>query len=136
VWRFNVNYLLNSKQKRQLSVLLRTFSMIHTVNFPTILQDNHASAIDSVSVDESRLYSCIVVPLSNALSDHDSQCLIFNKLFVTDNKNNNKLRNKFKSRLSTCETIIFLNSYQMKHGKKYIIILMLTLLLTIFYQHF
>jgi hypothetical protein len=37
--------------------------------------------------------------------DHDAQCLIFDKFFVTDNKNENKQRNKFKSRLITCETI-------------------------------
>jgi hypothetical protein len=79
--------------------------MIHTVHFPTRLQNNHASAIDNVFVDESRLYSCIIFPLSNALSDHDAQRLIFDKYFVTDNKNNNKSRNKFKSRLITCETI-------------------------------
>jgi hypothetical protein len=78
--------------------------MIHTVNFPTRLQNNHASAIDNVFVDETRLYSSIIFPLSNALSDHDAQCLIFDKFFVT-NKNNNKLRNKFKSRLITCEPI-------------------------------
>jgi hypothetical protein len=106
---FNVDYLLNSNQKQQLSVLLRPFHMIHTVNFPTRLQNNHASAIDSVFVDESRLYSCIIFPLSNALSDHDAQCLIFDKYFVTDNKNNNKSRNKFKSRLITCETINYIS---------------------------
>jgi hypothetical protein len=102
---FNVDCLLNSNKKQQLSVLLHTFNLIHTVNFPIRLHNNHASATDNVFVDESRLYSCIIFPLSNALSYHDAQCLIFGKFFITDNKNNNKLRNKFKSRLITCETI-------------------------------
>jgi hypothetical protein len=75
--------------------------MIRTVNFPTRLQNNHAPAADNVFVDESRLYSCIIFPLPNALSE----CLIFDKFFVTDNKNNNKLRNKCKSRLIACETM-------------------------------
>jgi hypothetical protein len=44
-------------------------------------------------------------PISNALSDHDAQYLIFDKYFVHVNKTNNKLRNKFKSRLITCGTI-------------------------------
>jgi hypothetical protein len=105
VWRFNVDYLLNDNQKQQLLALLTSFNMIHTVNFPTRLQNNHASAIDSVFVDESRLSSCITFPISNALSDHDAQCLILDKYFVTVNKTNNKLRNKFNSRLITCETI-------------------------------
>jgi hypothetical protein len=46
-----------------------------------------------------------VFPLSNALSDHDAQCLIVDKYFVNANKINTKLRNKFKFRLITCETI-------------------------------
>jgi hypothetical protein len=79
--------------------------MIHTVNFPTGLQNNHASAIDNVFVDESGLSSCITFPLSSVLSDHDAQCLILDKYSVTVNKTNNKLRNKFKSRIITCETI-------------------------------
>jgi hypothetical protein len=84
---FNVDYLLNDNRKQQLSVLLSTYNMIHTVN----LQNNHASAIYNVFVGESKLSSCIIFPLSNALSDHDAQCLILNKFFVTDNEINNKL---------------------------------------------
>jgi hypothetical protein len=56
---FNVDYLLNDIRKQQLSILFHTLKMIHTVNFPTRLQNNHASNIDNVSVDESRLSSCI-----------------------------------------------------------------------------
>jgi hypothetical protein len=102
---FNVDYLLNNNRKQQLLVLLSTFNMIPTVNFPTRLQNNHASSIDNVFVDESKTSSCIIFPLFNALSDHDAQCLIFDKYCVTVNKINNKSRNKFKSRLITCETI-------------------------------
>jgi endonuclease/exonuclease/phosphatase family metal-dependent hydrolase len=83
---FNVDYLLNDNQKQQLSALLTTFNMIHIVNFPTRLQNNCASAINSVFVDESRLSSCITFRLSNALFDHDAQCLIHDKYFVTVNK--------------------------------------------------
>jgi endonuclease/exonuclease/phosphatase family metal-dependent hydrolase len=50
---FNIDYLLNDNRKKQLSVLFNTFNIIHTVNFPTRLQKNHASAIDNVFVDES-----------------------------------------------------------------------------------
>jgi hypothetical protein len=79
----------------------------------------------------------VTFPLSSALCDHDAQCLILDKYVVTVNKTNNKLSNKFKLRLITCETIlIFLDSYIMKHGKKFIIILVLTVILINFYQHF
>jgi endonuclease/exonuclease/phosphatase family metal-dependent hydrolase len=56
---FNVDYILNSNHKQQLSVLLRTFKMVHTVNFPTRFQNNHVTAIDNVFVDEPTLYSSI-----------------------------------------------------------------------------
>jgi hypothetical protein len=102
---FNVDYLLNDNRKQQLSVVFNTFNIIHTVNFPTRLQNNHASAIDNVFVNESRLSSCITLPLCNALSDHDAQCFILDKYFATVNKTKNKSRNKFKSRLMTSETI-------------------------------
>jgi endonuclease/exonuclease/phosphatase family metal-dependent hydrolase len=56
---FNVIYLQNCNQKQQLSVLLGTFNMIHTVNFPTRVQNYHASAIDNIFIDTSRSYSYI-----------------------------------------------------------------------------
>jgi regulator of RNase E activity RraB len=55
---FDVDCLLIDNQKQQLLALLTTVNMIHTVNFPTRLQNNHASAIDNVFIDESRLSSC------------------------------------------------------------------------------
>jgi hypothetical protein len=76
----------------------------HTVNFPIRSQINHASATDNGFVDTPRLYSYIF-PLFNALSDHDAQCLILNNFFVIDNINNNKVRNKSKTRLIMDETI-------------------------------
>jgi exonuclease III len=57
---FNVDYLLNTNQKQQLSVLLCTLNVRHTLNFPTRLQNNHASATDNAFVVESRLYCCII----------------------------------------------------------------------------
>jgi hypothetical protein len=39
------------------------------------------------------------------------QCLILDKYFVAVNKTNNKLRNKFKSRLITCESIYYFSAH-------------------------
>jgi hypothetical protein len=102
---FNIDYLLNDNHKQQLSVLLNTFNMVHTVNFPNKLQNNHASAIDNISVDKLRLSSCVTVPLCNALSDHQTQCLILHKFFATSSKIINRPRFRHKSRLFTSETI-------------------------------
>jgi hypothetical protein len=81
--------------------------MVHTVNFPTRLQNIHAStsAVDNILVDKSRLSSCITLPLCNALSDHEAQCFILDKYFATTNKINNKSISSYKSRLLTSETI-------------------------------
>jgi hypothetical protein len=85
------------------------FTRLHAHTFQKIILIcitiiNHASAIHNVFVDTSRLYSYIF-PLINALPDHDAQCLIFDKFFDSDNRNNNKARNKFKTRLIMDETI-------------------------------
>jgi hypothetical protein len=93
---FNVHYLLNNNRKQLLSVLFHTFNMIHTLNFFTRWQNNHASAIDNFFIDESRLSSCITLPLCNALSDHDAQYFILDRYFATVNKTNNESKNKFK----------------------------------------
>ena len=53
---FNVDYLQNCNQKQELSVLLGTCNMIHTVNFPTRVQQLHVSAIDNIFIDTSRSY--------------------------------------------------------------------------------
>ena len=45
---FNVDYLCNCTHKRELSILLGTYNMTHTLDFPTRLQNGHSSAIDTV----------------------------------------------------------------------------------------
>ena len=59
--------------------------MIHTVDFPTRLQNGHSSATDNIFLDKSRSQSYKIIPLTNALSDHEAQCIILNKFF-TDSK--------------------------------------------------
>jgi hypothetical protein len=78
--------------------------MVHTVNFPTRLQNNHAPAIVNIFVDKLRLSSCVTVPLCNALSDHQAQCLTLDKFFATSSKIINRPRFRHKSRLFTSET--------------------------------
>jgi hypothetical protein len=102
---FNVDYLLNDNRKQQLSVLLNTFNMVHTVNFSTRLQNNHASAIDNIFVDKLRLSSYVTVPLCNALSDHQAQCLILHKFFAISSKIINRPRFRHKSIFFTSDSI-------------------------------
>ena len=76
--------------KQKLSLLLGAYNMMNTVNFPTRLQNGHLSAIDSNFVDNSRMQSYEIFPLSNALSDHKAQCLILNKFFSESKVKNDK----------------------------------------------
>jgi exonuclease III len=64
----NTDYLLNSSRKQQFPILLNTYNTSHTVTFPTRFEKDHASAI----VENSRLFGCMVFPLSNGLSDHNA----------------------------------------------------------------
>jgi hypothetical protein len=77
----NVGYLINCDHKQQLSSLLGTYNMFYTVNFPTRFQNNHNLALDNIFIDKSRLHTYVVLPWSNALYDHDAQCLILNNFF-------------------------------------------------------
>jgi endonuclease/exonuclease/phosphatase family metal-dependent hydrolase len=63
----NIDYLSNSSRKQQFSILLNTYNMSHTVNFPTRFEKNHASAIDNIFVENSRLLGCMVFPSSNGV---------------------------------------------------------------------
>jgi hypothetical protein len=102
---FNVDFLLNRGRKKQLSKLLGTVNMISTVDFPTRIQSGHLSAIDNVFVDTLRLDSFTVIPLQNALSDHDAQFLIITNFFSKATSNTNRHENKPTFRLINCETI-------------------------------
>jgi hypothetical protein len=49
--------------------------------FPTRFPNGHFSAIDNIFVGKSRMQSYVIFPLSNALSDHEAQCIILNFFF-------------------------------------------------------
>jgi hypothetical protein len=102
----NINYLLNSCRKQQFCLLLNTY-MSHTVNFPTRFENNHASAIDNIFVENSRLLGCTIFPLTNSLSDNDAQCIILNKFFTKKQA----VKNKLRTRLITKDTIVLFSSY-------------------------
>jgi hypothetical protein len=77
----NVNYLLDSYHKAQLSTLLNTFNVTHTISFPTRIYHSKGSAINNIFIDNTRLHSFIVSPIVNGLSDHDAQYLVLKKAF-------------------------------------------------------
>jgi len=71
----NIDYLIDSVRKSQLDALLTTYNLTSTVNFPTRIQKNSATAIDNIFIDTSKLGNYIISPLINGLSDHDAQII-------------------------------------------------------------
>jgi hypothetical protein len=49
-----VDYLIDNDRKKQLSVLLNTYNLSHTICFPTTIQNNLGTAIDNFFLDNSR----------------------------------------------------------------------------------
>jgi len=60
------------------------------VDFPTKF---HSSAIDNIFVDKSRMHSYVIFPLSNALFDHATQCIILNNFSLETEVKNGKYKN-------------------------------------------
>jgi hypothetical protein len=63
------------------------------------------SAIDNIFVDKSRNQSYKIIPLSDALPDHEAQCIILNKFFPATELKNVKHKNTHKVKLIVRETM-------------------------------
>ena len=82
----NIDYLSDNHMRQQLTQLLGTYNMLHTVNFPTRFQKNCGSAIDNIFINKSQLHLYNVLPLYNGLSDQDAQCLVPKNFFSKGKK--------------------------------------------------
>jgi hypothetical protein len=71
----NVNYLVDNNRKKCLGSLLPSYNLSSTVNFLTRIQNNSISAIDNIFVDNTKLETYTLTPLSNGLSDYEAQFL-------------------------------------------------------------
>jgi ribosomal protein L33 len=68
----------------QIALLMQSYNIFHTVEFPTRISKNTGTAIDNIFMDNARINSFKVTPLINGLSDHDAQCLVINNIFNLD----------------------------------------------------
>jgi hypothetical protein len=90
----NINYLVDSNNKKQLDVLLSSFNLFSIVDFPTRIQSNSSSAIDNIFIDFHRLGNYTICPYINGLSDHDAQILYLNNIdLYTRNNGRHFVRN-------------------------------------------
>jgi hypothetical protein len=56
-----------------MDLLLASYNLLSTINFPTRLQNGSATAIDNIFIDASLHGNYAIYPLSNGLLDHDAQ---------------------------------------------------------------
>lgn len=63
-------------------MLLASYNLSSTVNFPTRLQNNSATAIDNIFIDVSLQENYAIFPLCNGLSDHDAQLIVLTDVKV------------------------------------------------------
>ena len=73
---FNVNYLTDLTHKQLLDLLLASYDLSSTVQFPIRIQNNSYSAIDNIFINTHKFCDFSVSPIINRLSDHDAQNII------------------------------------------------------------
>jgi len=72
----NINYLIDSTHKQLLDLLLASYSLCSTVQFPTRIQNNSYPAIDNIFIKTFKLNDFSLLPIINGLPDHDAQRII------------------------------------------------------------
>jgi hypothetical protein len=76
----NVNYLSDNNKKKQMELILASYNLLSTVNFPTRIQNGSATAIDNIFVDAFLQGNYVIYPLFNGLSDHDAQLIVLTEV--------------------------------------------------------
>jgi exonuclease III len=71
----NINYLHENNHKKEVNSLLKTYTLSHTVNFATRIQNSLNTAIDNIFTDGTRLSSSCTSPIVTA-----SQTMMLNSL--------------------------------------------------------
>jgi hypothetical protein len=74
----NTDYLI----KKKIASLLTTYSLSHTVNFATRIQNNSNSTTDNILVGNSRISLFSVFPIINGLLDHNAYILTIKNIYM------------------------------------------------------
>jgi hypothetical protein len=79
---------------------LRTYNLIGTVNFPTRVQGNSATAIDNTFIDITRLDNYSIRFIINGLSHHDTQSITLNTVNMSVHAKQFKLIKKLTNTIN------------------------------------
>jgi hypothetical protein len=74
----NINNLTDSHRKQNLNLMLLSYNLSSTVNFPTRVPNNYSSAIDDVFIDKSKLKNYKEERLINGLYHYEAQLVEIN----------------------------------------------------------
>jgi hypothetical protein len=74
--------IMSDNNKKKMNLLLASYNLLSTVNFPTKLQNNSSTAIDNIFIDVSLQGNYVIYPLCNGLSDHDAQLIVLTEVKV------------------------------------------------------
>lgn len=74
----NINSLTDSHRKQNLNLMLLSYNLSSTVNFPTSVPNNYSSAIDNVFIDKSKLKNYKEEHLINGLYHYEAQLIKIN----------------------------------------------------------
>jgi hypothetical protein len=106
---FNINYLDESKEKKDLNNIL--------IQFPTRIAKNSSSSIDNIFLDVSKFVQFKIFPVPNGLSDHDAQVLEIYKNERIFKRFIQKV--KYIRKIDEFTTQEFLEQISKSHGKMY-----------------
>jgi hypothetical protein len=90
----NVNYLIDTDRRRQLDSILNSYNLFSMINFPTRNQNGSNIAIDNNFIDTNAFTNFKIIPIINELSDHTTQLLIIQDLYMRIGTNYIKSKRK------------------------------------------
>jgi hypothetical protein len=93
----NVDYRVEKKKKKQLNNLLQSFNLTSIITFPTRVHNKSITIIDNIFIDHSWFEEYSVIPISNGLSDHDTQLLTIRLKTCCDLGSNSITIRKFRN---------------------------------------
>jgi hypothetical protein len=74
----NINYLIDSTHKQLLDLLLASYGLCSTFQFPARIQNN--SVIDNIFINTFKFNDYSLFPIIIGLSDHDAQRIIIRNI--------------------------------------------------------
>jgi hypothetical protein len=72
---WDINNLIESKDKQELNNILNSYNIVSVINFLTKVKNNSRSAIDNIFLDITQFGMYSTCSMVNGLLDHDVQML-------------------------------------------------------------